>query len=415
MRQKLKRKILSDSSTRPRKARTSSPLTISASPSSSSLSSSDSSCASGCSSPSSLVFKQLSDEVNINVDCEDLVDLVRKMLSSWNAVSRDQVVVKELKGGVTNRTIALRIKSGRASKASALDLPGDQCHIIVRIFGLKTELLISREEELSSLRILHESGRGSPVFGTFKNGVVIGYSAGRSLSDVEIRDPHFAVRIAREMALWHKCVKSPNALAKPEASVGVFPKVKAWIDAVPWNSLSLPGELCDLTLNDVLRSLHLLEERLVHLGSPIVFCHNDLIGGNILYDAATDSIRFIDLEYSCYNFAAHDIADHFNEYGGLAIESSVFPSREQRRMFLCEYLTHFNGFAPQDAEIDELDVVVMKFSLLSDFMWSIWSLCQACFSSIDFDYMEYACKRYARMKSTWKQVFPQDSLVTPLK
>ena len=49
------------------------------------------------------------------------------------------------------------------------------------------------------------------------------------------------------------------------------------------------------------------------LAYELVFCHNDLLCGNILKGspAGPDSITLIDYEYAGYNPAAFDIANHF--------------------------------------------------------------------------------------------------------
>lgn len=51
--------------------------------------------------------------------------------------------------------------------------------------------------------------------------------------------------------------------------------------------------------------------------SPVVFAHNDLLLGNILYDGSGENkIIFIDYEYADYNFQAYDIGNHFDEFAG---------------------------------------------------------------------------------------------------
>lgn len=40
-----------------------------------------------------------------------------------------------------------------------------------------------------------------------------------------------------------------------------------------------------------------------------MFCHNDLLLANILYDEDLNSINFIDLEYAAPNYQAYDIGE----------------------------------------------------------------------------------------------------------
>uniref|UniRef100_A0A674HP95 ethanolamine kinase n=1 Tax=Taeniopygia guttata TaxID=59729 RepID=A0A674HP95_TAEGU len=59
-----------------------------------------------------------------------------------------------------------------------------------------------------------------------------------------------------------------------------------------------------------------MKETLPPLGSPVVLCHNDLLCKNIIYDSTQERVRFIDYEYTGYNYQAFDIGNHFNEFAG---------------------------------------------------------------------------------------------------
>jgi len=60
----------------------------------------------------------------------------------------------------------------------------------------------------------------------------------------------------------------------------------------------------------------LLKTELSSAGSPIVFCHNDLLLANVIYNAEKNTVTFIDYEYSNYNYQAFDIGNHFAEFAG---------------------------------------------------------------------------------------------------
>lgn len=120
-----------------------------------------------------------------------------------------------------------------------------------------------------------------------------------------------------------------------------------------------------------------MKEHLSQLRSPIVFCHNDLLSKNIIYNKAegllpyshkcialckmhrsgkkclekkqmlakfsclfrkqplclttrptsvfivSGHVRFIDYEYTGYNYQAYDIGNHFNEFAG-ELSSAIF-------------------------------------------------------------------------------------------
>lgn len=60
-----------------------------------------------------------------------------------------------------------------------------------------------------------------------------------------------------------------------------------------------------------------LYAHLVALNSPIVFSHNDLLLGNVIYTEELNRVSFIDYEYAAHNFQAFDIGNHFTEFAGM--------------------------------------------------------------------------------------------------
>ena len=182
------------------------------------------------------------------------------------------------------------------------------------------------------------------------------------------------------------------------------------------------------------------EELMKAIGSELayqsVFCHNDLLSGNFLYqlnrttsapERGPGDITIIDYEYGGYNFRAFDIANHFNEYAGFDFSKipSKFPNKDVRYSFIREYLSYLlslenfhdvdGTLIPKDVHkrlsdfynidfiasteeqkliIESFDQVVQIFTLLSHLLWGSWSVCQAGMSSIDFDFLEYARLRF---------------------
>ena len=59
-----------------------------------------------------------------------------------------------------------------------------------------------------------------------------------------------------------------------------------------------------------------LKRELSALGSPVVFCHNDLLLANVIYNSKKKTVTFIDYEYSNVNYQAFDIGNHFAEFAG---------------------------------------------------------------------------------------------------
>lgn len=79
-------------------------------------------------------------------------------------------------------------------------------------------------------------------------------------------------------------------------------------------------------MNELSSSLESLNKELQWLigyleifGNPVVFCHNDLLLGNILHDVLNKTVHFIDFEYAGPNYQAYDIANYFNEFSGISL------------------------------------------------------------------------------------------------
>ncbi len=145
--------------------------------------------------------------------------------------------------------------------------------------------------------------------------------------------------------------------------------------------------------------------------SLVVFSHNDLLLGNIIYNEnVRPEIKFIDYEYGCINYQAYDIANHFNEFSGVdKPDYSYFPNKQYQLDWLNIYLTEFyeklNHFYKQqqpdkqqivlnEDKLDQFYEEVNKFTLASHLMWAVWSLVQAQVSKLDFDFVAYAKIRF---------------------
>ncbi|XP_010643320.1 ethanolamine kinase 2 isoform X3 [Fukomys damarensis] len=166
------------------------------------------------------------------------------------------------------------------------------------------------------------------------------------------------------------------------------------------------------------RELAWLKEHLSQLNSPVVFCHNDLLCKNIIYDSAKGCVQFIDYEYTGYNYQAFDIGNHFNEFAGPrkqlrwgwcppchgqppwprtgvnGVDYSRYPARETQLQWLGYYLQAQKGSAVTPREVERLCVQVNKFALASHFFWALWALIQNKYSTINFDFLRYAVIRF---------------------
>ncbi|OCT86009.1 ethanolamine kinase 1 [Xenopus laevis] len=279
--------------------------------------------------------------------------------------------------------------------------------VLVRIYGNKTELLVDREEELKSFRVLQSHGCAPQLYCTFNNGLCYEFMQGEALDPQHVCNPTIFRLIGRQLAKIHAI----------HAHNGWIPKSNLWVKMRKYFSL-IPTEFEEETINNRFQrdvpSPRVLEEEmswmkevLSNLQSPVVLCHNDLLCKNIIYNEKRGDVKFIDYEYSNYNYQAYDIGNHFNEFAGVSeVDYSLYPGRELQIEWLRAYLEAYKehkGFSCDvtDKEVEVLYVQVNQFALASHFFWGLWALIQAKYSKINFDFLGYAIVRlnqYFKMK-----------------
>ena len=140
----------------------------------------------------------------------------------------------------------------------------------------------------------------------------------------------------------------------------------------------------------------------------------------------TGKIQLIDFEYGGTNYAAFDIANHWNEHaGGTSAEEngladySRFPSPKRQMDFCLHYvrtsreLTGVAADADDDDEISlrveaaDLLCEVQKFLLVNHLYWGLWAVNQAAEEGCDeFDYINFATSRFGEFRAK-KAVEPE--------
>ncbi|XP_065363010.1 ethanolamine kinase [Calliphora vicina] len=273
--------------------------------------------------------------------------------------------------------------------------------VLVRVYGNKTDLLIDRKAETRNIILLHSYGFAPSLYATFKNGLVYDFVPGVTLNPESVLRPEVWSLVAQRMADMHRLVK-PNwdhgATTKPVPML--WKKTQSFFDLVPvkFTDANKQKRLEDtfLPITRMRQEFAELYKRLEALGSPLVFTHNDLLLGNVIYTESSQTVTFIDYEYADYNYQAFDIGNHFTEFAGVdTVDYTRYPCRDFQLKWLRVYLqTYLQRTQISDAEVETLYVQVNQFALAAHFFWVIWCLIQAEHSTIDFDYVDYAFIRY---------------------
>lgn len=377
---------------------------------------------------------------------KDLVAVVRELVprAPWTDSSAE-ITHTVISGGITNLLYTVNCAGER---------------ILVRVFGEKTEVLIDREKDNAVFRVLSDLKFGPHYYGTFNNGRVEGWFEARPLEPAEMghREPvDMPSLIAPTLAHMHS-LETPF-----DRSVMLWTFLDKWAGmatAVKFDdSEAQQKRLAALDLSSITSQLDWLKTQLPSEGNDLgkallaaqleattktgasdavqaavaaagaaayetVFCHNDLLSGNILYIASEGRMQAIDFEYGGYNFAAFDIANHFCEYAGFDFDlDKWFPTDEGMVHFLRHYMqarvakaadpskvpfaalaAAEAGDAAGDAFYGELLRIVKQFTLASHLFWGLWAVIQARHSPIEFDFLDYARLRfggYAKHKAQY--------------
>ncbi|ORX44022.1 choline/ethanolamine kinase [Hesseltinella vesiculosa] len=334
--------------------------------------------------------------IDIEVVSTDLFEgawkVVKAIFPAWN---RDQVKFVQCKDGITNQLV-------RVTELS------QQFSVLVRAYGRGSERIIDRRQEIINLITLSQKGLAPPLYARFRNGLVYGFIEGRVSHVNDLGNPKMASWIATRLAQWHK-VELPSSSDQPVTrDQQLWKTMRSWLQQVPERYSDPKTQAAfekHFDMKYITEELEQLIQQLEKLDPQVVFSHNDLLYGNIIFNDDKEEAAFIDYEYGCYGFRGFDIGNHFNEYAGFECDYSQYPSPEFQREWLTGYLTaSHDGKTPEVSEVEQLYSEVNGFSLASHYYWGLWALLQAMVSDIDFDYMEYAVLRFNEYERRKEQV-----------
>jgi len=330
--------------------------------------------------------------------------LISHIKKSWNSTDLKKKVYDS---GITNRLLGFYVNNDPNTKVSAQCAAlGRSDIVLVRIYGAKTELIIDRAQELINMQELSQHGIAPPLYCTFNNGYCYKYIEGRVLEVEDMPKPAIYTLIAKKMAQLHSIKLSDHFLKNHNMESKLFDILHRYINLIPKEFKDAAKqkryEEAVPSLESLRGEVETLSEAISNLKNKpnISFSHNDLLIANFIHDEYQDEIYFIDHEYGCPNFSTYDIGNHFNEWAGVeTVDYTLYPSKETQLKWLQIYLDELKtlkGISEEKTGANELEnmyVVVQKFSLASNFFWGVWGLIQAHYSEIDFDYLEYAIVR----------------------
>jgi len=355
-------------------------------------------------------FDEESDEEKFShrVNC---FNICQQFVPSWKELTADDVYIVEVTGGLTNKLTKVAIKQERLDNDIT---PIDPPCLLVRHYGVGTETFFERENEHKIFEEFSRRGIGPLLYGFFDGGRVEEFMSARNVKGYpEIKT--LLATIGETMAAMHQC--EMDIPKKPM----VFENLFQWLETARGvtfkeNETEKKKLYDTFNFNEIEKELEKLKTRLEDLGSPICFCHNDLLAGNMMFEEKTKQVFFIDYEYGSYNYRGFDFGNFFCE---CTIDYSVpehpkfrfinenYPNVQEQRILFASYLHHTKklqgkaNLLPTESEIRKIAKESNEFALAATLIWCFWGIIQSSTSDIDFGYLEFAQARlveYHRLK-----------------
>jgi thiamine kinase-like enzyme len=274
--------------------------------------------------------------------------------------------------------------------------------MLVRVFG--GHGMIDRDIENATYEALSYANIAPSYWGRFGNGRLEGWFELQSVDVQEMGLVDVSNAIATSVGQFHANFILPQHLQKYHnpTQPSMWTQLQAWLQQALDSQFQtrLDDQRAQgLNLPQITQELQWLQKQIVPPNAKVGFCHNDLLGANILFDPCLNKVQLIDFEYGGFNYLSFDLANHFNEFAGGTDGSGIpnydwFPAHERQCEFVTHYLTAVSGKPPPKEDIDLLLHEIHGFILANHLYWGLWAVNQAATEGCgEFDYLLYGGNR----------------------
>jgi thiamine kinase-like enzyme len=263
-------------------------------------------------------------------------------------------------------TAVVPIEAGITNRNYRVDVDGET--FVLRLAGTDTELLgIDRAAEVEAGRVAAEAGVGPEViaFEPELGCIVTRFVGGSPIPEDELGDE----------AVMRSVVASIRAIhgSRPiRATFPVFRIVEGFRDIAAARGVQVPA---DYEAADAVAGR--IEEAFAGAPAPLTTCHNDLLNANFLLEG--DHTWIVDYEYA-------GMGDPFFDLGNLSINNGL--NEEAQTLLLRTYFGDVR-------DVHRARLALMR--IVSDLREAMWGVVQQAISTLDFDYVGYADRHFARL------------------
>ncbi|KAG5680935.1 hypothetical protein PVAND_010411 [Polypedilum vanderplanki] len=237
-----------------------------------------------------------------NSDMRDVATRIcREYLSgAWKTISQDEIQVKRMSGGLSNFLYYVSLPNrndfgentnlSKRTRKDSYHSSMEPTKVLLRIYGQShgEHALETMLTESVVFALLSERQLGPKLHGIFPGGRIEQYIPARSLTTAELSDSKISAKIAEKMGQIH----SLHIPVSKEAD-WIFNTINRWLNNVDaiMNDIKnnnndddqVPEIQKRLSKIDLRHEANWLKKIAETESYPVVFCHNDLQEGNILF------------------------------------------------------------------------------------------------------------------------------------
>lgn len=298
---------------------------------------------------------------------------------SWeNAKTTSDIIVKRISGGFTNQLYHVQL-SDSVPKVNNYVYPDEPSDIAIKFYLEKHIKNYSKENterlnDMIILTIMSQTGLGPKIYGIFENGFIQKFYKHEQFRAKHQQTPKLLKDLAQVIAKIHHLNvpinKKSNLLFDEMRNMIHFAYKECQVEELV-NELNLET----FKSHDLREEFDYLITLIDSLKSPVVFCHNDFRGSNILVVEPEDKVLTCDLEYCGYGSRAYDLATFLTEWNKTEMFqiSSEIPTDDELTVFLKLYIEQCDilipGYSSDNNNSLKVHIKETKIMILANFMF----------------------------------------------
>jgi len=354
----------------------------------------------------------------------------------WSMLTDADLIVDQLLAGLSNQLFKVYVCQSVLQRS---ECAGVVPCVLFRIYGKEVQTLIDSELEIEMFKTLSNYQIAPKMYGNGDGWRIEEWHFAVSLKCRYMRNPSILTQVAAALGRFHKLSFRQDFprhfRSLPPASLQ---RIERWAKSCEV-AAARPG-LCKESTH-ALQAMNIQElvaeqqwlrsyvtsddPNIRGSGLDVVFSHNDVQENNILQTHY--GLRFIDFEYASMDYQSFDIANYFCEccldylhdkYPFYSISLSDYPSEWEQRLFCSIYLSEYleSRIALEDLAVTRLLQRVNRFVLVSQYLWTVWSVVRApdTITFNDFDFLHYAQARWDSYKRTKSELLNAEGMQAPV-